>query len=76
MGNKLPLIPCNKLLKFLLKEGFVELRQNVSLKFLKHPDGRTTVISIHGNEEIGRGLLKSILEEIGISHEEFFFKYK
>jgi len=76
MGDKLPLIPCKKLLKFLLKEGFIEIRQSGSHKFLKHPDGRTTVIPIHGNEELGRGLLKAILEEINMSRENFFSKYK
>jgi len=39
--------------------------------YLKHADGRATVVPIHSNVEIGRGLLKRILNEIEITREEF-----
>lgn len=76
MVPKFPLISCNKLVKFLKKEDFIELRQSGSHKFFKHLDGRTTVVPIHNDEEIGRGLLKAILNEIDISREEFFKRFK
>ena len=75
MSLKLPLVSCNDMLKFLKKEGFVELRQSGSHKFLKHEDGRTIVVPIHNNKNIGRGLLKVMLDEINISREEFLKKY-
>ncbi|WP_370623515.1 type II toxin-antitoxin system HicA family toxin [cf. Phormidesmis sp. LEGE 11477] len=34
-------------------------------------DGRATTIPIHGNAEIGGGLFKSILKQLGISESEF-----
>ncbi len=76
MTFKLPIVSCNDMLKFLKKEGFVELRQSGSHKFLKHTDGRTIVVPIHNNKDIGRGLLKVMLEEINISREDFLKKYK
>ena len=53
------------------KLGFFEVRQKGSHKFFKHEDGRFTVIPFHGNEDIGRGLLRQILREINLTPEEF-----
>jgi len=71
---KLPLLSSKKLCSFLEKEGFTCLRQKGSHKFYKHEDGRTTVVPVHSNKDISRGLLKAILDEIEIDREEFFFK--
>ena len=38
--------------------------------FFKHPDGRTTVMSVH-TKEISKGLLKKILNDIQLSVEEY-----
>ncbi len=73
---KLPLLSAKEVCKFLEKEGFVAIRQKGSHKFYRHPDGRTTVVPIHSNKDIKRGLLKGILEEIHMSREEFFKKQK
>lgn len=53
------------------KLGFQEIRQKGSHKYFKHPDGRATVVPMHGNRDIGRGLLRKILNEIELSREEF-----
>jgi predicted RNA binding protein YcfA (HicA-like mRNA interferase family) len=37
----------------------------------KHENDTVAVVPRHGNEEIGRGLLRKIAEEIGISSEDF-----
>lgn len=71
---KLPLLSSKKLCTFLEKEGFVNLRQKGSHRFYKHKDGRATVVPIHSNKEISRGLLKAILDEIKIERDEFFKK--
>ena len=40
--------------------------------FFEHPNGRTTVIPNHGNEEIDRGLLNKIIKhDLQITREEF-----
>ena len=73
---KIPLLSSRELCKFLEKEGFQAIRQKGSHIFYRHPDGRTTVVPQHTNKEIKRGLLKQILNEIGMGREEFFKKHK
>jgi predicted RNA binding protein YcfA (HicA-like mRNA interferase family) len=69
--NKLPLLSSIELIKILKKLGFEEIRQRGSHKYLKHPDGRATVIPVHSGQDIGRGLLKKILNEIEISRDDW-----
>jgi predicted RNA binding protein YcfA (HicA-like mRNA interferase family) len=68
---KLRPLKCEKIIQVLHKLGFEELRQKGSHRFLKHPDGRTTVVPIHKNEEIGRGLLADIIKDTKLSKNEF-----
>ena len=56
--------------------GFRFIRQKGSHRFFQHFDGRKVTVPIHSNKDIGRGLLKAILEEIGMAREEFFERYK
>jgi predicted RNA binding protein YcfA (HicA-like mRNA interferase family) len=44
------------LVSILKKTGFVVERQRGSHIFLKHPDGRATVIPVHAKETVGPGL--------------------
>lgn len=37
--------------------------------FLRHPDGRATVVPVHSGETIGPGLLRAILRDIDMSVE-------
>ena len=76
MNGKLPLLTATELIKILNKFGFQSIRQKGSHVYLKHSDGRSTVVPIHTNREIGRGLLKRILNETEISREEFLEKFK
>ncbi len=47
--------------------GFEEIRARGSHRFLKHPDGRTTVVPVHSNETLGPGLLTSILRDVKVT---------
>jgi predicted RNA binding protein YcfA (HicA-like mRNA interferase family) len=47
--------------------GFEEIRVKGSHHFLKHPDGRTTVVPVHSNETLGPGLMASILRDVKLS---------
>jgi predicted RNA binding protein YcfA (HicA-like mRNA interferase family) len=70
--SKLPQITANELIKILEKAGFSVIRQKGSHVFLKHSDGRTTVIPNHPGEKLDRGLLNKILrKDVQISREEF-----
>jgi len=68
---KLPLLSAHELIQILKKIGFEEIRQRGSHKYFKHPDGRVTVVPVHAGRDIGRGLLKRILNEIEVDREEF-----
>lgn len=68
---KLPLLNARELCRILKKLGFQEVRQKGSHKYFRHPDGRATVVPIHPGRDIGRGLLRRILNEIHISRDEF-----
>ena len=73
---KLPVLSSKEVCKFLEKEGFQAIRQKGSHRFYRHSDGRTTVVPMHSGKDIKRSLLKGILNEIRMSREEFFKKYK
>ncbi|HLC84569.1 MAG TPA: type II toxin-antitoxin system HicA family toxin [Candidatus Nanoarchaeia archaeon] len=60
-----------ELCKIVEKLGFVRVRQTGSHIRYEHPDGRKTTIPLHGNEEIGKGLLLEILHQIKLSRDEF-----
>ena len=69
--SKLPALTGKEIVSLLLKVGFIKERQKGSHVFLKHPDGRATVIPIHSGETIGPGLLSKILKDTEMTKEEF-----
>jgi len=69
---RLPQINAKELIKILGKIGFNVIRQMGSHIFLRHDDGRTTVVPNHPGEKLDRGLLNKILKkDIQISRQEF-----
>ncbi|HLD33554.1 MAG TPA: type II toxin-antitoxin system HicA family toxin [Candidatus Nanoarchaeia archaeon] len=68
---KLPMLSGEEIVKILKKIGFQEIRQRGSHRYMRHTDGRTTVVPIHSNRDIGRGLLKKILNDVDVTREEF-----
>lgn len=68
---KLPSVTGQEIVKTLGKAGFEILRQRGSPVYLKHPDGRATVVPIHKGESVGRGLLGKILHDTDLTREEF-----
>ena len=70
--SKLPQISANEFIKILEKIGFKVVRQKGSHVFLRHEDGRTTVVPNHPGEKLDRGLLNKILrKDIQIDRDEF-----
>jgi predicted RNA binding protein YcfA (HicA-like mRNA interferase family) len=59
------------IISILEKLEFKVIRVRGSHHFLRHADGRTTVIPVHAREDIGPGLLGKILREVGMSREDF-----
>lgn len=66
----LPISP-RKAIKALESMGFVEVRQKGSHMFMQHPDGRTTIIPIHTNQDLGKGMLRKIIKDAKISRDEW-----
>jgi predicted RNA binding protein YcfA (HicA-like mRNA interferase family) len=49
--------------------GFQKVHQVGSHARYAHPNGRKTVVPVHGNEELGIGLIMEILKQSRISRE-------
>jgi predicted RNA binding protein YcfA (HicA-like mRNA interferase family) len=41
---------------------------------LQHLDGRSIVVPIHQGEELGRGILRAIIRQAGLTREEFMMR--
>ncbi|MEK7669173.1 MAG: type II toxin-antitoxin system HicA family toxin [Patescibacteria group bacterium] len=71
MPHLSPISP-KKLIKLLEREGFVCIKTKGShYFFLNHINKRTTTVPLHGNKDIGVGLLHKIIKDIEMSAEEF-----
>ncbi len=68
--NKLPALTGRQLMDALSAAGFRVIRTKGSHHFLRHPDGRTTVIPAHSGETIGPGLLSKILRDCQLNRQE------
>lgn len=55
----------------LRKLGFEVVRIKGSHHFMRHQDGRATVVPVHRRDTIGPGLLSKILQDCEITPEEF-----
>ncbi len=69
--TRLPRLKAKDVMRALRRAGFSVERSRGSHFFLKHADGRTTVVPVHSGETIGPGLLRAILEDANMSPEEF-----
>jgi len=68
--SRLTIISSKDMAKILEKLGFKEVRQKGSHKSFRHKDGRTTIVPFHG-EDLGRGLIRKILNDIEITVDEY-----
>jgi predicted RNA binding protein YcfA (HicA-like mRNA interferase family) len=65
-----PRVTGKRLISVLEPMGFVVSRVRGSHHFVKHPDGRNTVIPVHSGEIVGPGLLHKILRDCALSVED------
>ena len=65
-----PAVTGKHLIKALEKLDFEVIRSKGSHYFLRHPDGRCTVIPVHAGETIGRGLLSQIMRDCEITSKD------
>ena len=55
-----PAVKAKDLISALRGAGFVVVRTKGSHHFIRHSDGRATVVPVHAGETLGPGLLASI----------------
>jgi predicted RNA binding protein YcfA (HicA-like mRNA interferase family) len=68
--SRSPRITGRDLITALTKAGFVVVRIKGSHHFLRHGDGRETVVPSHSGEIIGPGLLHKILRDCKFCDED------
>jgi predicted RNA binding protein YcfA (HicA-like mRNA interferase family) len=68
---KLSPISSKKLIKIITKLGFIKIRQRGSHARFSHADGRKITVPIHDGENIRKGLLRKIINDLQISVKDF-----
>jgi predicted RNA binding protein YcfA (HicA-like mRNA interferase family) len=69
--TRLPRLKAKEVIRALRRAGFEVVRIRGSHHYLRHPDGRVTLIPVHAGEIVGPGLLSSILRDVEMSPDEF-----
>jgi predicted RNA binding protein YcfA (HicA-like mRNA interferase family) len=67
----LPVLKPREVVAILRSLGFEEIRQRGSHKQFRHPDGRQTTVPFHSGRDISPILLRRIIKDLGLTHEEF-----
>ncbi len=65
-----PAVRGKELLAALGRAGFRLSRVKGSHHFLRHADGRVTVVPVHAGETIGPGLLAKILRDVKLDRDQ------
>ncbi len=71
MSSRLPVLTGVEVIRALERGGFGVVRVRGSHHFLRHPDGRATVVAAHAGETIGPGLMSKILRDCGLERDQF-----
>ena len=70
--GRAPRTTARRIVAALKRGGWVEVRTTGSHVHLRHPGrGGLVTVPAHGNETIGPGLLASILDQAGLTADEF-----
>ena len=68
--TKLAALTGKRLIAALSRAGFEVIRVRGSHHFLRHADGRSTVVPVHAGESIGPGLLAAILRDCDLTRNQ------
>jgi predicted RNA binding protein YcfA (HicA-like mRNA interferase family) len=73
VNARLPTLTGREVVRVLQRAGFSVIRIKGSHHFLRHDRDprRQTVVPVHGNEDLGRPLLRKILKDAGLTVDEF-----
>ena len=67
-----PRVTGAELIEALRRGGFSVARVRGSHHFLRHEDGRRTVVPVHAGETIGPGLLNKIVRDCQLTTEDLW----
>jgi predicted RNA binding protein YcfA (HicA-like mRNA interferase family) len=70
--NRLRALEADEVLRALRKAGVEKTRQRRSHVRMRHPDGRVVTVPLHAGPVLGRGLLRKILRDAGLSADELY----
>ena len=68
--SQYPSVTGKELINVLKKINFVVIRVRGSHHFLRHTDGRTTVVPVHSGDTLGSGILLKILKDCALSRDD------
>ena len=68
---RLPRLTGKEVVAALAAAGFSVIRVKGSHHFLRHGDGRATVVPVHAGETLGPGLMAKILRDCDLTREQF-----
>ena len=70
---RLPVMSGRQVVRVLERGDFVVIRTKGSHHVMRHVTDptRTTVVPVHGNEDLGRPLLRKILSDVCLTVDEF-----
>ncbi|HYA43278.1 MAG TPA: type II toxin-antitoxin system HicA family toxin [Syntrophobacteraceae bacterium] len=68
--TRLPVLTGKDLTAALARAGFELVRAKGSHHYLRHADGRATVVPVHAGETIGPGLMAKILRDCELSRDD------
>jgi predicted RNA binding protein YcfA (HicA-like mRNA interferase family) len=71
MGQRYPICNASDVIRVLRRNGFEKVGQRGSHQKWRHTDGRQVIVADHGNKSIPIGTLKSIIEGVKLSVEDF-----
>ncbi|MDL1958142.1 MAG: type II toxin-antitoxin system HicA family toxin [Deltaproteobacteria bacterium] len=69
--TQFPSLKGEQIIRVLKKADFEVIRVKGSHHFLKHSDGRCTVVPVHSGETIGPGLFLKILRDCELTRDDF-----
>lgn len=65
-----PAVRGDRLVRALERAGFAVTRVRGSHHRLRHPDGRSTTVPVHPGQDVPKGTLRSVLQDVGMSVDE------
>ncbi len=70
MSSKQPVLNARELIKILEKKGFTFSRQSGSHAIYANQDGTKVTVPIHGKKDLGKGLLRQIMKDAGLTNND------